>query len=207
MHLSIEELRELSAAYRSEELLDDRHLAMKRHLAACDACYEKFCAEYMLQKVLTEERLLNDEALHLSMQEEETGDLAAAKTSRTVLHISGIRGKVRELMVQAAEAVLEIPKWNFNRTNVLATARGAQSADIYRVSCSDETMISLDGSVLKVVLDEEVYDGEKYILQITDEEHREQLELVYDEDTGLYTAQADLAPYRENVQIDLIEKA
>ncbi len=62
MHISEEDLRNLSEAYVKEERLNDRQLELKKHMADCDRCYEIFCAQYVLQKQLSAHGLLPPES-------------------------------------------------------------------------------------------------------------------------------------------------
>lgn len=122
MHLSLENLRELAQGYYREELLSDKQLEYKKHMAECDTCYEKFCAEYVIQKTLLDSGLIQSSALEeLSVLKEE-GIFDAVKEIKCKL-INGVDG-LKRVVEEKVEQVSAL--WNFYSVPQPALSRGQE---------------------------------------------------------------------------------
>lgn len=122
MHLSLENLRELAQGYYREELLSDKQLEYKKHMAECDACYEKFCAEYVIQKTLLDSGLIQSSALEeLSvLKEEGRFDTVKEIKCKLINGIDGLKRVVEEKMEQVSAL------WNFYSVPQPALSRGQE---------------------------------------------------------------------------------
>lgn len=122
MHLSLENLRELAQGYYREELLSDKQLEYKKHMAECDICYEKFCAEYVIQKTLLDSGLIQFTALEeLSvLKKEGTFDTVKEIKCKLINEIDGLKRVAEEKMEQVSAL------WNFYSVPQPALSRGQE---------------------------------------------------------------------------------
>lgn len=125
MHLSLENLRELAQAYYRGQLLTDKQLEYKNHMAGCDVCYEKFCAEYVMQKTLLECGLIHSSAWEeLSVfKEKETFDTIKEIKCKFINGIDGLKSVVEEKIEQVSAL------WNFYPVLQSALSRGQRILD------------------------------------------------------------------------------
>lgn len=122
MHLSLENLRELAQGYYREDLLSDKQLEYKKHMAECDICYEKFCAEYVIQKTLLDSGLIQPTALEeLSvLKKEGTFDTVKEIKCKLINGIDGLKRVAEEKMEQVSAL------WNFYSVPQPALSRGQE---------------------------------------------------------------------------------
>lgn len=122
MHLSLENLRELAQRYYREELLSDKQLKYKKHMAECDVCYEKFCAEYVIQKTLLDSGLIQFSALKEFSVSEEEEICVNIKEIKCKL-INGIDG-LKRVVEEKKDQVCAL--WNFYSVPRPALSRGEE---------------------------------------------------------------------------------
>lgn len=196
MHINIEDLRILANAHINEKLLDDKQLAAKKHMAVCDDCYEKFCTEYLMQKELIKASLIPLDIWN----EMETGIV-----DKIIFKISHVKEQMK-LAFHLEEKFQNDAKWNFVEIPYLTAVRGREEDTVYQSKASAESKIYFREGKVLVELDEEVYQGDTLKVLLVDQFHNDEVELLYDEDTGIYMLEVDLGQYTDALEIMIVSK-
>ncbi len=196
MHCKIEGLRELAGCYLKGQILDDRQLAAKKHMAGCEECYQRFCMEYLLQETLLRASLLPDEVW------EEEG-LPTRLGQAAILQVRRLKGKL-ELAVQ--EGFQKDPIWDFTLVQGFAMARGTGAGSRYQSAVSEESSIQFRGGRVIVQLDQSQYPVESLAVRVSDGDLEEIFGFTFDEDTELHEVALDMGKYSEDARIEVIQK-
>lgn len=197
MHLTINELRALATCYRKEELLNDEQLSWKRHMSQCDSCYEKFCTELMLQKVLTKHQLISEEVIEAS--------LGNTMLKQICLKIQ--LGK-EKLQVFAGEVQQQTNIWNFFRMPQVAFGRGSGGdsdkngkQQIFVSKSSEYSFVKMENDKLIIQLDKDEYSVEQLRVVYEQDGNVIYREFVYDDNSDCWIVELEQS---EVVNVDEI---
>lgn len=185
MHLSLENLRELAQSYYREELLSDKQLEYKKHMTECDTCYEKFCAEYVIQKTLLDSGLIQSSALEeLSvLKEEGTFDAVKEIKCKLINEVDGLKRVVKE----KAEQVSAL--WNFYSVPQPAFSRGQEilhESEIMENEVSDYSYIKKTSEGILFRLDGRDFNISNLRLIYITDDVRASFPFVYNEKHDCY---------------------
>lgn len=194
MHAGMEELRNLASAYVCEDLLDEKQLAVKRHMAECDECYRIFCTEYYMMYELTKAGLISQESLALSKPWESY-----------LVKIQWIKDKMDIILGKDTE---ENYFGDFFQVPQFAMARGAEmeEKDQYQNEKSEYTRIIYQGNKLRIQVDGDEFPVEKMCVWLRDGEISEKYSFVYDEETECYGVILDMSRYSPEAVITIVEE-
>ncbi len=211
MHVTIDELRELADFYRKEKLLDDKQLAVKKHMADCDMCYSIFCAEYLLQKELTENSLIPE--ISYIQNEEGTADI---KKEKFFIQITKKKDGIK---IAAHPDFTQNMLWNFFLLPQTFAARSVQSLNISEKTAGEDavveqynninskyTHITYDGIKTVIQLDGDIYPIENLQLKILDGAKTEQYDFQYNKETECWQAVVEHHLYSDKLVIEVTEK-
>lgn len=182
MHLTINELRALAACYRKEELLNTEQFLWKQHMSQCDSCYEKFCTEFMLQKILTKHQIISEEIIEASLR--------MSIPEQVCLKI---QLRKRKLQVLASAVQKQSDMWNFFPMPQFAFERGSGKDNtdkleqqIFVSKSSEYSFIKKEKDKLIIQLDKDEYPIEQ--LRVVYELNKEVIykEFIYDTDSDCW---------------------
>lgn len=188
LHLSIENLRELAQAYYKEQLLSDKQLEYKEHMAECDVCYEKFCAEYVIQKTLIDCGLMSPSVLEELSVLKETFSTVKEIKCKIVNEINGLKKVVEEKGEQISGL------WNFYPAPQLAVSRGqeiSQESEIMENEASDYSYIEKTPEGILFRLDATDFNTSNLRLIYIADEVCSSFPFLYNEKHGSYDARID----------------
>ncbi len=229
MHATAEELHDLAGAYVKEEILSDGQLMVKRHMAGCDACYQSFCAKYVLLNGLNAYKLIPLEMEEEGELQEEMGkerQLSERMEGENPLpeETEGIgTGLGKELKAEAFVVLKKIGDaftlirqqgeslaacWEFFERPQLAMARGGDSAvkeKAYVSRQSEESSILCGKDQITIQLEEGIFTGEELKLQAINDGEEKTYSFSYDEDLGCYEAVLDVGNMKEGAMIRIIK--
>lgn len=229
MHATAEELHDLAGAYVKEEILSDGQLMVKRHMAGCDACYQSFCAKYVLLNGLNAYKLIPLEMEEEGELQEEMGkerQLSERMEGENPLpeETEGIgTGLGKELKAEAFVVLKKIGDaftlirqqgeslaacWEFFERPQLAMARGGDSAvkeKAYVRRQSEESSILCGKDQITIQLEEGIFTGEELKLQAINDGEEKTYSFSYDEDLGCYEAVLDVGNMKEGAMIRIIK--
>lgn len=192
MHISDEQLDRLADAYVKERLLDDRQMKIKKHMAQCDRCYERFCIRYSLLKSLKELKLLPAEA-------------ADGKIPKLCLVIRQI-GAVISVVAEKKE---ELPEyWDFFRMPALAASRGGKTGEeieIYKNRFSEYSCVKFTEKQVTIQLDGDVFPAGRLKARVCFNGKEEEYDFLYDRDTECYQVVLEREVLSENGTIEVFE--
>lgn len=193
MHITDAQLQDLAKSYIKEELLNDRQIALKRHMAECDSCYERFCTEYIVIKQLWEQGLVPPEVLE---------DKASEKIFLTLRSA----GKLLELLRDKTEEVAD--SWSFLSVAQLAFARGSndgQKQAVYKSRTSSASQIYQTQNEIVIQLDDEAFAVENLAVRYECNGKSEVKRFVYDETTECYVVRIKRKSQDETIQLEIFE--
>ncbi|MCI9006303.1 MAG: hypothetical protein HFH39_13995 [Lachnospiraceae bacterium] len=229
MHATAEELHDLAGAYVKEEILSDGQLMVKRHMAGCDACYQSFCAKYVLLNGLNAYKLIPLEMEEEGELQEEMGkerQLSERMEGENPLpeETEGIgTGLGKELKAEAFVVLKKIGDaftlirqrgeslaacWEFFERPQLAMVRGGDSAvkeKAYVSRQSEESSILCGKDQITIQLEEGIFTGEELKLQAINDGEEKTYSFSYDEDLGCYEAVLDVGNMKEGAMIRIIK--
>ena len=159
MHISENQLNELAGAYVKEQILNDRQLGIKRHMAECDGCYERFCVRYALLKSLCDVKLFPPETL------EETS------IKQVFLKIKAVKEAVHIVKNTIS------PDWDFIKMPQLSAARGENRdmAEVFENASSEYSYIKCEKDRITIQLDGDVFPAERLKLYVRSGEQELQI--------------------------------
>lgn len=191
MHISDEKMDDLVNAYILKIILNDAQLEVKRHMADCDYCYERFCKKYVIKNVLCNNRLYNVEKKRIDF----------------LLSIKKSIDSFERITVQKAEECIEDLRWNF-KLNMQPALRSGNETIEYISNISENTKIIYDEDIIKIILDPEFFGAEEYKIQIIDVRNGECLKQIdrfeFDEDMELFYLEINCREYPESIVINII---
>lgn len=197
MHVVVDELRALANQNLKNEILSDRLLQVKRHIAECDSCYGKFCAEYVLLKKLGEASLI----LPDTVEAEEP-----ARMFKVFLRIEVANDR---LDIESGNCEQEADCWKFIRMPQFTVLRGGgerQVKELYINQLSQYSCIERrDGKIL-IQLDGDFFAVEQLAVSVTGGEHREIYEFSYNTKAECYQVLIDEETMPDGAVIEIIEK-
>lgn len=172
MHISENQLNELAGAYVKEQILNDRQLGIKRHMAECDGCYERFCVRYALLKSLCDVKLFPPETL------EETS------IKQVFLKIKAVKEAVHIVKNTIS------PDWDFIKMPQLSAARGENRdmAEVFENASSEYSYIKCEKDRITIQLDGDVFPAERLKLYVRSGEQELQYDFSYNTETECYQA-------------------
>lgn len=209
MHATAEELHDLAEAYVKEEILSDGQLMVKRHMAGCDACYQSFCAKYVLLNSLDAYKLIpleTEEENPLPEAAEETGTGLGKELKAKAFVVLKKIGDAFTLIRQQGESLAAC--WEFFERPQLAMARGEASAEKERAYVSrqsEESVILCGKDKVTIQLEEGMFAGEELKLQAICDGEEKTYSFSYDEDLGCYEAILDVESLKEGAIIRIIK--
>ncbi len=225
MHATAEELHDLAGAYVKEEILSDGQLMVKRHMAGCDACYQSFCAKYVLlnslnayklipleteEEVELQEEMGKERQLSEGMEGEnplleETEEIGKELKAEAFVVLKKI-GDAFTLIRQRGESLAAC--WEFFERPQFAMARGEASAEkekAYVSRQSEESSILCGKDQITIQLEEGIFAGEELKLQVICDGEEKTYSFSYDEDLGCYEAILDVGSMKEGAMIQIIK--
>lgn len=178
MHITSEQLQNLAHSYVKNERLNDEQLQLKRHMAQCDSCYEKFCTEFTVLKSLFDIGFITEEAL--KMQENLETELHEETKSEMFLLKLEIVDNAINFIHTTVDSISDA--WNFFRLPQLAASRGETKKQvIYQSPLSEYSCIRQEDEKLIIQLEEEHYPVEQLQVKYVAEGAVSYKEFEYDE--------------------------
>lgn len=193
MHISDAQLQDLAKSYVREELLSDKQVALKRHMAECDICYEKFCTEYVVMKQLCAQGLVPPETFE------------AEGTEKTLLTLRSA-GRLLEFVRDKAEEAAD--NWGFLPMAQLAFARGSndeQKQAVYKSQRSSASQIYQTQHEIVIQLDDEVFPIKNLAVRYEVNGKSVVKQFVYDEDTECYVVRIERTSEDETIHLEIFE--
>ena len=225
MHATAEELHDLAEAYVKEEILSDGQLMVKRHMAGCDACYQSFCAKYVLLNSLNAYKLIpleTEEEVELQEEMGKERQLSEGMEGENPLLVVPVEigkelkaeafvvlkkiGDAFTLIRQRGESLAAC--WEFFERPQFAMARGEASAEkekAYVSRQSEESSILCGKDQITIQLEEGIFAGEELKLQVICDGEEKTYSFSYDEDLGCYEAILDVGSMKERAMIQIIK--
>ncbi len=190
MHISEEDLRNLSEAYVKEERLNDRQLELKKHMADCDRCYEIFCAQYVLQKQLSAHGLLPPES-----------------EKRVVFALKAAAG-IYEMIQQKKETFHS--NWEFVRLPMPAASRSGgkkMQTETFISRKGEYSFIECSQTQVVIQFDAEEFSAGAFVVRVQTDHGEKTYDFVYHADKDCYQVILNTEEFHGETVIEIIEDA
>ncbi|MBU5477682.1 hypothetical protein KQI69_00510 [Eubacterium sp. MSJ-13] len=180
-HMAEKQINKLTYFYLNKKILTNDLVEVKKHMAQCQSCYEKFCVSVVAAHELGEKGFFDLSRLI---------DDGNYEKDNFFVRINNLKGKLKVSVNQTLENTVA-KLWNFTPESQSAVARGADNKDrqVFVNNLSEYSTIFTQEDCLSVRLDDEYFsdrkyeavyieDGEKTIIPFTYNEMEECFEVV-----------------------------
>lgn len=177
MHMKTEQIRNLAVSCLNEQTLTDAQVQLKYHMSECDDCYEKFCTEFIMLKVLSDNKLIEPDFEKKDKKQEE----------KSFIKIKSVKDKLEILCTTASKQLEKL--WNFIYMPLPACERGIND-NIKELVCisqiSEYSFIKKKDGLITIQLDGEYYPTAKLSVKYISDGVPQYKEFTYDEDSECY---------------------
>jgi hypothetical protein len=179
-HITDNEIDELVYFVLNKKILSDRLRLTKKHMSACQECYERFCVSLVLAHDLHDRGVMDKEMLLFDAYTENVCQKVEESAKKILLRFSVIAGKIKYNTEKLTENINGL--WDFEAIPELAYARGdTEEKQILTNKISEFSSIIVEGNKLTIRLDDELYDGALYEVVIRYDSADEKYSFSYNE--------------------------